>query len=100
MREVARVDRVKGIMLACVVGLFAPAIAACPVWVVGDRKDQQWEIVKPPGTASCAAIPVAGWDPVAREHVGRYGSKEESELAWQRLKSTPDPMAIGKTICE
>jgi hypothetical protein len=91
---------VKHIILVCIVSLFAPASAACPVPVASDRKNQQWEIVKPPGTTSCAAIPVANWDLVAREHVASYSSKEESELALQRLKSTPDPMAIGKTICE
>ena len=59
-----------------------------------------WEIVKPPGSPACSVVVLAPWDALAKEHMGRFSSRDEAELQLQRFKATPDPMTGHNTICE
>jgi hypothetical protein len=62
----------------------------------------QWQVVRAPGTSSCAAVLMNGMagDNAHREQIGQYDSQAEAEAALQTFRNTPDPMTVsGHTIC-
>ena len=84
--------------LAIVVSI---AAARCTAPPAQDNSTAKWQVVRAPGTSSCAAVVlVYPGDFEHREQLGVYGSQKEAEAALARFKNTPDAMTVaGHTIC-
>jgi hypothetical protein len=76
-------------------------LAACASPETG-RTQKKWQVVRDPGTTSCAAVPlVYAGDFGHREQIGVYGTPDLAEAALARFKTTKDTMtASGRMICQ
>ena len=76
-------------------------LAGCGGAPAGGANGAKWQVVRAPGTSSCAAIVFKEpGDFDHREQIGQYDSAADAEAALQRFKLTQDPMTVrGRTIC-
>jgi hypothetical protein len=86
----------------CLIGVCALAAVRCGAPSAGDAEAARWQVVRAPGTSSCAAVVLEyTGDFDHREQIGRYRSREEAEAALERFRATDDPMTVpGKKICQ
>jgi hypothetical protein len=88
-------------VVACAAGLWTTQLAGCG-GVADSEQRPTWQVVRAPGTSSCAAIVLREpGDFSHREQIGRYQSQAEAEAALERFKTTQDPMTVpGRRICQ
>jgi hypothetical protein len=86
----------------CLIGVCALVGARCGAPSADDAEGAMWQVVRAPGTTSCAAVVLEyPGDFDHREQIGRYRSQAEAEAALERFRSTDDPMTVpGRKICQ
>jgi hypothetical protein len=84
----------------CIVGIWT-LLAGCGGAPAGGADGAKWQVVRAPGTSSCAAVVFEEpGDVDHREQIGQYNSAAEAEAALLRFTLTQDPMTVGgRTIC-